>query len=269
MRKFLTFLALVGLTGALGVVAISGAAGATTTVALHNNTAEEGTDCPDAINDYWHFVLTPNDGSLTFVTITLQLDGTTKTFPADGPIIPNGSQQDNVFVQVPAGFALDDLVTAGSSAEADGPVGENTKFNLSHVCDGSGSGSLSVNKEIVANGNTVPLTFDVNVECTLNGNPTKSVTLTLDGNGAAQDVTGIPAGSTCTLSENTSGLSPVPTVSFSANDILIEDGDTDTATVTNTYAPPTPGGTDTPSDPTVVATVAPAPAVAAAPGFTG
>ena len=262
--KFLSFLALVALTGALVGVVVAGTASGvtTTTVDLHNNTAEAGTDCPDTVNDYWHFVLTPNDGSLAFVTITLNLDGTTKTFPTDGPIIPNGSQQDNVFVQVPTGFSLDDLETSGSSAEVSGPVDSNTKFNLSHVCDGA-SGGLSVNKVVVANGNSgLPTVFDVHVECTLNGSSTKSVTLHLAANGAAQDVTGIQAGSTCVLSEDTTGLSPVPTVSFSANNVLIEDGDADTATVTNTYAPPETPVTPGPQ-------VEAATAVATTPAFTG
>jgi len=266
--KFLTFLGLVALMGALVGVVVAGTASGvtTTTVDLHNNTAETGTDCPDTINDYWHFVLTPNNGSLAFVTITLNLDGTTKTFPTDGAIIPNGSQQDNVFVQVPTGFSLADLETTGSSAEVSGPVDANTKFNLSHVCDGTGSGSLSVNKVVVANGNTgLPTTFDVHVECTLNASSTKSVTLHLAADGAAQDVTGIAAGSTCVLTEDTSGLSPVPTVSFSANNILVEDGDADTSTVTNTYTPPETPVTPLTPGPQVEA----AAAVATTPAFTG
>jgi hypothetical protein len=44
---------------------------------------------------------------------------------------------DNVFIQVPAGFSLDDLQLTGSSAQVSGPVDENTKFNLSHVCKGT------------------------------------------------------------------------------------------------------------------------------------
>ena len=83
--------------------------------------------------------MTPNNGSLAFVPITLNLGSTTPTF-SGGDIIPNGSQTDNVFVKVPSGSSLDDLQLNGSSAEVSGPVDDNTKFNLSHVCDGNGPG---------------------------------------------------------------------------------------------------------------------------------
>src|SRR5215510_8523498 len=132
--KILTILAVCALTGALsGLVVGGGAAGAATQLNLNNATAETGTDCPDTINDYWHFVLTPNNGSLAFVTITLNLDGTTKSFPADGPIIPRGPQQDNVFARAPTDFPPAPLETSGSSAEGGGRVEGNRNFNLPHV----------------------------------------------------------------------------------------------------------------------------------------
>jgi hypothetical protein len=95
----------------------------TTTVSLHNNTAETGTDCPDTISDYWHFVLTPNNGTLAFVSITLDLGASTPTLTGSD-IIANGSQTDNVFVKVPSGSSLDDLQLSGSSAEVGGPEHE-------------------------------------------------------------------------------------------------------------------------------------------------
>lgn len=104
----------------------------TNTLPLHNNTAAEGDDCPDEASDYWHFVLTPNNGSSAFVSITLNLGDDTVTVSGDD-IIPNGVQEDNVFVAVPDGYEVDDLVLAGSSAEVTGPA---TKFVLSHVCTG-------------------------------------------------------------------------------------------------------------------------------------
>ena len=138
-NKVLTFLALVAITGVLGVAFLVGAAagGTATKVDLNNNTADTETNCPDTVHDFWHFVLTPNNGTLAFVSITLNLGGgTTKTFPAAGPIIPNNGMLDNVYVQVPAGFSLDDLQLTGSSAQVSGPVTENTKFNLGGVCEG-------------------------------------------------------------------------------------------------------------------------------------
>jgi hypothetical protein len=102
----------------------------TTTGPLHNNTAKEGSDCPDEANDYWHFVLTSNNGSSSLVSITLNLDGDLVTFTGED-IIPNGTQHDNVFIEVPNGYELSDLAKQGSQAEWTGPA---KKFALGHVC---------------------------------------------------------------------------------------------------------------------------------------
>ena len=112
--------------------------GETSTIPLHNDAAEEGTDCPDEVSDYWHFVLTPNDGSSAFVSITLNLGDEAVTFTGDD-LIPNGTQEDNVFVAVPDGYELSDLMKEGSEAEVTGPA---TKFVLSHICTG-GDGSTT------------------------------------------------------------------------------------------------------------------------------
>jgi hypothetical protein len=110
----------------------------TQTVDLHNNTAEVGTDCPeDTSVAYWHFVIAPNDGTYAFVTIHLNLNGTTFDFPGDGDIILNGGQLDNVFIAVPDGYALTDLETSGSSADISPDSPPPTQFNLSHICPAS------------------------------------------------------------------------------------------------------------------------------------
>jgi LPXTG-motif cell wall-anchored protein len=130
--------------GALGFVAVAGTAGAessapavattlpTNGIALHNNTADASSDCPEGGAAYWHFVLAPNNGS-SFVSITLNLGSETVTFTG-GQIVKNGSQTDNVFIAVPAGHALTDLVLDGSYAVYSGETPN--LFNLSHVCQG-------------------------------------------------------------------------------------------------------------------------------------
>ena len=138
-RTRLTFWGGVGATatGLVLLVALMFPATANATVssiALHNNTAETSTDCPAGGAAYWHFVFAPNDGSSSFVTITLNLTSETVTF-SGADIIPNGAQTDNVFVAVPAGHTLTDLLTTGSSATYTGDTPK--LFNLSHVCDGT------------------------------------------------------------------------------------------------------------------------------------
>jgi hypothetical protein len=144
VKKFWALFALVALTGALvGAIASTAGSQTTTTTApttqkvdLNNATAPVETDCPDTIHDFWHFVIAPNDGTFTIVSITLNLNGTLKTF-SGSQLIFNGTQTDNVFVQVPTGFSLTDLQVNGSfatvSPASPAPVG----FNLSHVCKGT------------------------------------------------------------------------------------------------------------------------------------
>ena len=104
-------------------------------VALHNDTAENGSDCPNATKDWWHFVIAPNNGRYTITEMTLNLDGSAVTVSA-GSIVANGHQTDNVFVQVPSGSSLESLVAAGSSATVSGPD-TNARLMLSHLCDGN------------------------------------------------------------------------------------------------------------------------------------
>ena len=79
-------------------------------------------------------MITPNNGSHEFTSITLNVAGTLRTF-SGGVIVGNGSQRDNVFVAVPAGYSADDLRAGGSSAEIT-DAARRTKFVLSHVCLG-------------------------------------------------------------------------------------------------------------------------------------
>jgi hypothetical protein len=136
LKKFWALFALVALTGALvGAVASTAGSVATQNVPLNNDTADVETDCPDTIHDFWHFVITPNNGTFTIVSITLNLDGTLTTF-SGSQIIPNGTQTDNVFVQVPAGVLLTDLEASGSFATVTPDSPAPTNFTLSHVCKG-------------------------------------------------------------------------------------------------------------------------------------
>jgi len=247
-KRILVVLAVVGLVGALSI----GTAMADDTLPLHNNTASVGTDCPDTINNYWHFVVTPNNGSLEFDEIRLNIDGLGVVSFSGSEIIPNGTQLDNVFVQVPDGAAIDDLLLANSEADIIGDVQQSSNFNLSHVCEGTGEGfgELSVNKAVddpSPGQNVIPTTFHVEIECTDNALVTKSASFDLvpgaaPAGGPAQTVTQIPAGSTCVVTEDAqpSGVG----VTYSSNNIVVEEGDQDSVTVTNTYpeVSPSTGG---------------------------
>jgi hypothetical protein len=135
MRKFWAVIAVLGLSaGMLGFMATGGSAGVTQQVPLNNATAEVGTDCPDTVNSYWHFVVTPNNEDLVIESITLNLGGGFFYVVSGANLIFNGTQTDNVFVKVPAGYTLTSLQLAGSFAEVSG--GEANNFLLSHVCVG-------------------------------------------------------------------------------------------------------------------------------------
>ena len=100
-------------------------------IPLNNATAPEDSDCPATGGPYWHFILAPNNGSSSFTSITLNLNGTLVSFGLDR-IIRNGIQSDNVFVAVPAGSSISDLQLSGSFATYVGSAPK--KFNLSHLC---------------------------------------------------------------------------------------------------------------------------------------
>lgn len=107
----------------------------TATVALHNSTAEIGSDCPDSTNNWWHFVVAPNNDRYSIDEMTLNL-GDSTFVATGGDIVGNGRQVDNVFVKVPASSSLDALTTTGSSAEVTGPDSR-ARLMLSHLCVGT------------------------------------------------------------------------------------------------------------------------------------
>ena len=102
---------------------------------LHNvDAGSSSAGCPDTVNDYWHFVITPNNGKYAFVTINLDIGGSMQSFSGSA-IVPNGGQHDNVFVEVPADASYSEL----NDGDADiTPSGDYQKFVLSHVCHGTG-----------------------------------------------------------------------------------------------------------------------------------
>ena len=122
----------------LGTVSVAGAGVnvVLTDIPLHNTTAEEGTgsDCPDSPGAFWHFVIAPNNGTFHFVDIRLDLGEGLQSFP----FIPNGGQDDNVFVQVPAGKTLTSLISGEADIQSDKGA-QPEQFNLSHVCQGTGT----------------------------------------------------------------------------------------------------------------------------------
>lgn len=116
-------------------------------VGLDNDTA---TDYPtgsgpcdfvgaDTSKDYWHFVIAPQ-GTFEFGTIHLVTTGDPDG--SDYPFLPNGSadrfRYDNVFVEVPSGVSLTDLVKEGSYAWITPDTPEPNRFNLSHTCTDPG-----------------------------------------------------------------------------------------------------------------------------------
>lgn len=125
-------------------------------ITLNNDTAEPGTDCPADGGPYWHFVLAPNDGKSTITTVFLRLatgpdSFEDVTFSGDA-LIPNDGQVDNIFIAVPEGHELTDLVKIGSQAAYTGNVPN--QFNLSHLCDGS-EPTVTVTTETPAPSTTV------------------------------------------------------------------------------------------------------------------
>jgi hypothetical protein len=123
-----------------------------TEVALHNDRASSGTDCPDN-GAWWHFVLAPNSGAHTIDAMHLMVSGSAFTINA-AEIVLNHGQTDNVFVAVPDGHSVEGLSSAGSSATVTGPAGR-VRFVLSHVCGQNtqdvddGSDNETINDEIV------------------------------------------------------------------------------------------------------------------------
>jgi hypothetical protein len=120
-------------------------------------TGEEQCEGLDPALNFWHFVVIPNSGAGSFLSITLVLNNgsgdTSFTFSGDD-LVPNGDQTDNIFVAVPAGYQLDDIVSGTAVISGTGRV-----FNLSHTCT-AGFAPLTASKTAVAS-------YDTNFHWTL------------------------------------------------------------------------------------------------------
>ena len=171
-------------------------------LALNNQSAPAGTDCPDALNDYWHFIIAPNSGGYAFVSITLNVGGTSYTFTG-GQIIPNGIQTDNVFVAVPAGKTLGQVLASGSTAtiSAASTPPDNVKFVLSHLCDGSGPPTTTT---------IAPTTTTMAPTTTTMAPTTTTIVVTTTTEQANEAVTTTTMAPTTTVGERASG-GPVTT----------------------------------------------------------
>lgn len=137
-RRSLFAAALIAITGTLAISANAAHADSTLPLGNPGATVEDFTtgtgECSglDASLNYWHFVVVPNSGAGSFLSITLVLNngsGNTSFTFTGAQLVPNGSQTDNVFVAVPAGYQLDDIVSGTAIISGTG-----TKFNLSHTC---------------------------------------------------------------------------------------------------------------------------------------
>jgi LPXTG-motif cell wall-anchored protein len=113
-------------------------------IELNNNTAKAGTDCPDDGFAYWHFVLASTGNGLDFSEIHLEL-----AKPAPGPndlvtfsgaqLVPgDAGKLNNVWVAVPAGHTVDDIVIENHQSYAFySGTGTVVNFTLSHICEGT------------------------------------------------------------------------------------------------------------------------------------
>jgi LPXTG-motif cell wall-anchored protein len=211
---------LVGALLLLGVLLPVHAGATVNTIALHNDTAESGTDCPVGGGAYWHFVFAPNNGSAAFVTITLNLTSETVVF-SGSQILPNGSQNDNVFVGVPSGHTLTDLMTSGSSATYTGSLP--IQFNLSTVCEGT-----------VPPTTTTTTTAPATTTTTAPATTTTTAPATTTSTAAPTTTTTAPASTTTTAGPTTTTTAPATTTTTAAPTTTSTAGPTTTSTVPGT-----------------------------------
>lgn len=156
MLVALALFALLGAFGAAFAVRESARAEQSSrTLNLHNDSAQVGTDCPADGKTYWHFVINPNNNKSEFVQFKLNLGDGTHTISS---FVLNGTQKDNVFVEVPSGYQLSSLVKSGSTADIlwDGSNPEPDKFVLSHTCPGTPTGNIIVGKVIDPSAGVAP-----------------------------------------------------------------------------------------------------------------
>jgi LPXTG-motif cell wall-anchored protein len=176
--------------GVLGFASAAGNAGAEVAapaalpagaIALNNNQATAQEDCPDDGFAYWHFILAPNNGTYAITSISLDLGTETLTFSGSA-IVPNGGQTDNVFVAVPAGHTLTDIVLGDSSyALYSGGTSAPSNFTLSHTCEGA-----------------VPTTTTPSTSSTTSTVPTSSTKVTTSTTSTSTTSTTAPSGPTST-----------------------------------------------------------------------
>ncbi|MDW3212381.1 MAG: LPXTG cell wall anchor domain-containing protein [Ilumatobacteraceae bacterium] len=224
-------------------------------VPLSNSGADVGDDCPSSVGDYWHFVIAPNDGTYAFVTISLNLGGTIIDFDGSD-IISNGGQADNVFVAVPAGYSLGDLVAFGSEAEIT-PGGYtssgNVRFVLSHLCDGDESTTTTTTTT------TLPETTTTVAETTTT--VAETTTTVAETTTTVAETTTTVAETTTTVAETTTTVSesggPTTTTTLPCEwdpELPPDDPNCYQGTTTSVEAsPPTTVGTDSNSPTTVLA----------------
>lgn len=90
--------------------------------------------CPDTGDAYWHFVINPNNNESYYITFFLNLGDSSPYVTSE--YVPELS--DNVWVEVPDGYAANSLEKDGSYAiidyTSDGSGSDPAKFTLSNVC---------------------------------------------------------------------------------------------------------------------------------------
>jgi hypothetical protein len=216
---------------------------ATQNVPLHNDTATS-VDCPDPRGDtsiaYWHFVIAPNAG-YAFVTITLNVGGTTYVF--SGSDIIENSGPDNVFVAVPSGHVLTDLMTSGSSADItpDSPPPNN--FNLSGICAASETTTSSTTTSSTTTSTSTSTTSSTTTSTstsTTSTSTTSTSTTTTTEVPTTTTTTEVPT-STTEAATTTSGVTPTSEVSPTSV-VASSTTTTKVAGEVVTLPPATPGG---------------------------
>lgn len=186
----------------------------TQTVLLNNVDAptENTNECPNAIDDFWHFVI--SGSGYAFTSITLNLDGKSFTFTGTA-IIPNPNNQklDNVYVMVPDGYDFDDLIKLGSSAQIT-PATGSPMFVLSHFCDGPGRPTTTTTSTTTSSTTTTQPTTTSTTTTTTTTTTTSTTTSTSTSTSTSTTTTTLP----CEWDESLEPGDPncVPDLSVSA-----------------------------------------------------
>ncbi len=220
---------LAALVGAIGLGGRVAQADTPLNVPLNNATASAATGCPTDGAAYWHFIIPPNSGDSAFAEFHLNLGGPgihdTSTF------ILNGSQTDNVFVQVPSTKTLTSLIKTGSTADItwNGHDPQPVKFVLSGICAGTAAptvtteihlgaddtGGVQVAPTSVINGTVVHDSAQV-AGPTGSPEPTGNVTFTVFTDSDNCDTTGVVSDAFTLLDGS---VDPGPTATMGDNGI--------------------------------------------------